>query len=235
MTNVGEERALTTREWQVCLEKLGRRELEQFGQDSGPMSRQLPRALGRMALAEKLLVVRTRAGKPAKLKANAVQKEFERRRGQRNIVLKARQMGLTTWVAARFFLKTITQPGTLTLEVAHTQEAAEEIFRIVHRFVDWLPDGLRDGPLTTARSNVRQIVFPRDRFAVPRSERGRPERGPGIDGAESALLRAGALARRCSGDTGGLARSDGAGSRADSGVDSAGGGRMLPRGVAEGR
>jgi hypothetical protein len=89
-----------------------------------------------------------------------VQQEFEKRRGQRNIVLKARQMGLTTWVAARFFLKTITQPGTLTLEVAHTQEAAEEIFRIVHRFLDWLPDGLRKGTLKTARSNVRQIVFP---------------------------------------------------------------------------
>jgi hypothetical protein len=88
------------------------------------------------------------------------QKTFEKRRGQRNIVLKARQMGLTTWVAARFFLKTITQPGTLTLEVAHTQEAAEDIFRIVHRFLDWLPDGLRNGPLRTARSNVRQIVFP---------------------------------------------------------------------------
>jgi hypothetical protein len=114
-----------------------------------------------MALAEALLVVRTRDGKPTNLKANAVQQAFEQKRGQRNIVLKARQMGLTTWVAARFFLKTITQPGTLTLEVAHTQEAAEDIFRIVHRFVDWLPDRVRRGALRTARSNVRQIVFPR--------------------------------------------------------------------------
>jgi hypothetical protein len=113
-----------------------------------------------MALAEKLLFVRTRAGRTAQLKANAVQRAFERRRGERNIVLKARQMGLTTWAAARFFLKTITQPGTLTLEVAHTQEAAEEIFRIVHRFVDWLPDELREGPLKTSQANVRQIVFP---------------------------------------------------------------------------
>ena len=118
------------------------------------------RTLG-MVLAEQLLVVRTREGRPGKLKANQVQRAFEKQRGQRNIVLKARQMGLTTWVAARFFLKTITQPGTLTLEVAHTQEAAEEIFRMVHRFVDWLPDGLRDGPLKTGRSNVRQIVFPK--------------------------------------------------------------------------
>jgi len=105
--------------------------------------------------------VRTRDGRPGLLRANAVQKAFDRQRGQRNIVLKARQMGLTTWAAARFFLKTMTQPGTLTLEVAHTQEAAEEIFRIVHRFLDFLPEALRTGPLRTSRANVRQIVFPK--------------------------------------------------------------------------
>ena len=113
-----------------------------------------------MALARALLLVRTKDGWTMPLKANAAQREFERRRGEKNIVLKARQMGMTTWVAARFFLKTITQPGTLTLEVAHTQEAAEEIFRIVHRFVDWLPEELRRGPLRTSRANVRQLVFP---------------------------------------------------------------------------
>lgn len=113
-----------------------------------------------MALAERLLCVRTRSGSMSSLRANRVQHLFEQRRGERNIVLKARQLGLTTWTAARFFLKTITRPGTLTLQVAHTQEAAEEIFRIVHRFYDGLPDELREGPLRTSRANVRQIVFP---------------------------------------------------------------------------
>jgi hypothetical protein len=113
-----------------------------------------------MAVSEKLLLVRTREGWTAPLKANATQRSFERRRGARNIVLKARQMGITTWVAGRLFLKTITRPGTLTLEVAHTQEAAEEIFRIVHRFLGWLPEELRAGPLRTSRANTRQIVFP---------------------------------------------------------------------------
>ena len=131
------------------------------GEGSGPPSREPERTHRGHGLAEKLLVVRTREGRPGKLKANKVQRAFEKKRGQRNIVLKARQMGLTTWVAARFFLKTITQPGTLTLEVAHTQEAAEEIFRIVHRFLDWLPDGLRRVRCKTGRSNVRQIVFPK--------------------------------------------------------------------------
>jgi hypothetical protein len=124
-----------------------------------------PRSLGgqtiAMAVTEKLLLVRTRGGWTAPLKANAVQRAFERRRGERNIVLKARQLGMTTWTAGRFFLKTITRPGTLTLQVAHTQEAAEEIFHIVHRFLNWLPRELRRGLLRTSRANTRQIVFPK--------------------------------------------------------------------------
>jgi hypothetical protein len=142
-------------------EKLDREDLERWGKILDQRPKSLQGRTAGMALAERLLVVRTRAGVPRLLQANAAQEAFELRRGQQNIVLKARQMGLTTWVAARFFLKTITQPGTLTLEVAQTQEAAEEIFRIVHRFLGWLPDGLRSGPLKTARSNVRQIAFPK--------------------------------------------------------------------------
>jgi hypothetical protein len=113
-----------------------------------------------MAMARILLKVRTRDGRTARLNANPAQRLFEERRGRHNIVLKARQMGMTTWAAARFFLKTITRPGTLTLQVAHTQQAAEEIFAIVHRFVDLLPENLRKGPLKMGRSNVRQVVFP---------------------------------------------------------------------------
>jgi hypothetical protein len=58
-----------------------------------------------MNLATQWLRVRTRAGSVAPLRANLVQKEFEIRRGTCNIVLKARQMGLTTWAAARFSSK----------------------------------------------------------------------------------------------------------------------------------
>jgi hypothetical protein len=143
-----------------CAEELDREELERFGRilDTRPAS--LRGRTVAMELAAQLLKVRTREGCTAPLRANTVQRAFERLRAPRNIVLKARQMGLTTWAAARFFLKTITQPGTLTLQVAHSQEAAEEIFGIVHRFVDYLPEALREGPLQVSRANVRQIVFP---------------------------------------------------------------------------
>ena len=153
-------RSRPARKWALSDEDLAAGELTRFGQilDLRPAS--LHGQTVGMALTEQLLKVRTREGRCETLNANAAQWSFERRRGNRNIVLKARQMGMTTWVAARFFLKTIAQPGTLTLQVAHAQDAVEEIFQIVHRFQDLLPEEFRQGPLKTSRANVRQIVFP---------------------------------------------------------------------------
>ena len=113
-----------------------------------------------IALTESMLRIRDRAGQAVPLVPNRVQREYERQRGLRNIVLKARQMGISTWVTGRLFLKTITHPGTLTVQVAHTQEAAESLFRMVHRFVEHMPENILSDVLRTSRYNVRQIVFP---------------------------------------------------------------------------
>ena len=113
-----------------------------------------------VGLAESLLTVRDKEGVVRPLRLNAVQLAFERDRGQQNIVLKARQMGMTTWVAGRFFLKTITARGVLSVQVAHTQEAAEGIFRMVQRFWERLPEEMRAGPLRRGRANVGQMSFP---------------------------------------------------------------------------
>ncbi len=48
----------------------------------------------------------------------------------------------------------------MSVQVAHDQESAEEIFRIVHRFWENMPQCLRHGALTPSRANIRQIVFP---------------------------------------------------------------------------
>ncbi len=113
-----------------------------------------------IAMAQKLLKVRDREGNETPLIANKAQREFEKERKQRNIVLKARQMGMTTWVAGRFFLKTVTKRGVLTVQVAQTKEAAEGMFRIVQRFWEHLPEPLREGALRRSRSNMRQMIFP---------------------------------------------------------------------------
>ena len=112
-----------------------------------------------MFLAEHLLRVRDRSGQLSALRANAAQCAFERARGGANIVLKARQMGITTWIAGRFFLKTITARGVLTVQVAHTREAAEGIFAMVNRMWENLPAAWREGPLRRTRANMGQMVF----------------------------------------------------------------------------
>jgi hypothetical protein len=111
-------------------------------------------------LARELLKVRDKEGKHRALVANSAQVRYERERGRHNIVLKARQMGITTWVAGRFFLKTITAHGVMTAQVAHTREAAEGIFRMVQRFWECLPGEMRTGCLRRSRANIGQMVFP---------------------------------------------------------------------------
>jgi len=112
-------------------------------------------------LSRRLLKIRDEEGNRLLLAPNRVQSEFSRLCRRRNIVLKARQVGITTWVAGRFFLHTITRPGTVSVQVAHDLAAAEALFRIVRRFLENLPGALRKFALRTARANVRQIIFSR--------------------------------------------------------------------------
>jgi hypothetical protein len=125
--------------------------------DSKPTDQEAVRDL----LIRSLLKIRNKDKKLAFLQMNRAQLEYSRKSSKRNIVLKARQLGMTTYVAARFFIQTITQPGTLTVQVAHTQESAEAIFAIVRRFWENLPKGMQKGALALSRANVRQLVFPR--------------------------------------------------------------------------
>ncbi|MGA9391487.1 MAG: terminase [Candidatus Sulfotelmatobacter sp.] len=107
-----------------------------------------------------LLEIRSKTGETKALRLNRAQREYSLRCSKKNIVLKARQVGITTYVAARFFLQTITRPGMLAVQVAHSPESAESIFNIVRRFWEKLPERLRKGVLIHSRANIRQLVFP---------------------------------------------------------------------------
>jgi hypothetical protein len=131
-------------------------------------------------LAESLLRVRSRHGSIVPLRLNRAQEAFERRRGQRNIVLKARQMGISTWISARLFLQAITMPGTLSVQVAQTQDAAEAIFQITHRFLARLPAFLREGALQTSVANAREIRFPLLDSGLRVESAGDPNAGRGL-------------------------------------------------------
>ena len=116
---------------------------------------------GSMALMAELLRVRNKDGRLVRLVANPAQRSFEERRGRHNIVLKARQMGLSTWVAGRFLLRTLLVPGSTTLMVAHTRESAEMLFRTVTRMWANLPAEMRESVARLGKMRSDAMSFPK--------------------------------------------------------------------------
>jgi hypothetical protein len=113
-----------------------------------------------ITLPAMMLRVRDREGTERPLRANPAQLAFECNRGKRNIILKARQMGVTTWIAGRFFLRTVMNPGSLTVMVAQTQESAEGIFRMVQRFWECLDECEQRELFRRSIANVSAMRFP---------------------------------------------------------------------------
>jgi hypothetical protein len=113
---------------------------------------------------ETWLKIRTKTTSRALFRLNRAQQEYSgvclKENANRNVVLKARQVGVTTYIAARFFVQTISRPGTLSMQVTQDRESAEDIFRIVRRFWENMPDDFRKGYLRTSHRNARQLVFP---------------------------------------------------------------------------
>tara|TARA_R110000823_G_scaffold206898_2_gene337595 strand:+ start:2260 stop:3852 length:1593 start_codon:yes stop_codon:yes gene_type:complete len=72
------------------------------------------------------------------------------------MLLKARQLGSTTIIAAYFFWHTLFNKYTRTAIVAHTDEAVRKIFEIYHLFHEHLPPHLK---LETSRSRENEIKF----------------------------------------------------------------------------
>jgi hypothetical protein len=72
------------------------------------------------------------------------------------IVLKARQLGLSTIIAAYFIWKVLFNENQRALVVAHTGEASSNIFKIYKRFYENLPSFLK---LTTLVENTSEIVL----------------------------------------------------------------------------
>ncbi|HSZ61033.1 MAG TPA: hypothetical protein VK828_04515 [Terriglobales bacterium] len=105
------------------------------------------------------LKIRPKRAAQGLLVLNRAQREYSKQCTNQNVVLKARQVGITTYIAARFFTQTISQPGILSMQVTQDRESAEDIFRIVRRFWENLPEGMRKGYLRTSHRNARQLVF----------------------------------------------------------------------------
>lgn len=77
----------------------------------------------------------------------------------RYIVLKARQLGISTFTEAFITFMTMFNPNTNSVIMAHLAESASSIFNMTRLFVSELPDGMKP---QQKYSNAKEIVFDGD-------------------------------------------------------------------------
>ena len=95
----------------------------------------------------------------AQKKLHALLDEQKAKTGRvRAVILKARQLGISTYTAARFYHRTIHSPGLRTIILGHERRASSNLFQIVKRFHDNLSDELRP---SVGTSNAEELIFDR--------------------------------------------------------------------------
>ena len=98
--------------------------------------------------AQDALIFRPEEGSPRKLQLNSAQKKLhsliENQKAEtgyvRVIILKARQLGISTYVGARFYHRLRHTPGYRSLIMAHRDDSAHALAEMVHRYYENDPD-----------------------------------------------------------------------------------------------
>jgi hypothetical protein len=115
---------------------------------------------------EQCLRLRSKRGELIPFKLNTAQLELHKRIEEqrtksgrvRVAVLKARQLGCSSYIAARLYQRTINNPGQRTIVVAHSRPASGNLYQIVKRFHDNMPGDMRP---SVGVSNANELVFDR--------------------------------------------------------------------------
>lgn len=102
--------------------------------------------------AEKALKIRSRAGRPIIFRLNKAQKHIiniiEKQKMEqkqvRLIIVKGRQMGISTLISALNFHNGLTKFGQRSVVMAHRKDAAKNILKMLQYFTKHLPDTLKN-------------------------------------------------------------------------------------------
>src|SRR5262249_45480694 len=113
---------------------------------------------------EQALKLRAKDGTTSPFVFNSAQKrlhemveEQKRKTGKvRAIILKGRQLGVSTYVAARLFHRCINSPGLRCFVLGHTRQASSNLYGIVKRFFDNLPPEIKP---QVGTSNQEELIF----------------------------------------------------------------------------
>jgi hypothetical protein len=114
--------------------------------------------------AASYLQIRSKSGKIEPLELNRAQcyihERIEAQRQKtgrvRALILKGRQQGCSTYVAARFYRRTASKAGVRTFILTHEEAATQNLFEIVERFHNKCPDRLKP---KTGAFNAKELCF----------------------------------------------------------------------------
>lgn len=108
------------------------------------------------AFAAQWLFIRTKDSKLEKLRFNTIQKNLSRKLSGKDLILKPRQVGVTTFIQARMFRLAVTQTA-VTATLAHDGETTQKFRRMVDRFYKNLPRTFRP---TRLYNNASVTTYP---------------------------------------------------------------------------
>jgi hypothetical protein len=114
------------------------------------------------------LWIRTKDRLVRPLLLNWAQADYWSKRTERDIILKARQMGFTTLTQAGFFADCLLRPNTTSVVVAHDLDSTEQIFQIAQLFWERLPASAKATAGKPKYENRREFFWPQigSRFFV---------------------------------------------------------------------
>lgn len=105
-----------------------------------------------------LYTIIDKKGKRCTFKFNWAQEELYDNMWYSNVILKARQLGISTFVCLLFLDLCLFNPNTASGIIAHTREDAEHMFKRIKFAYDQLPDPIKNLRTATVNS-ARELVF----------------------------------------------------------------------------
>ena len=124
---------------------------------------------------EEFFMIRNKQSKLVPLKFNYSQQQFYDllkqsygKKPSRYIVLKARQLGISTFTEAFITFMTMFTPNTSSVIIAHLAESATNIFNMTKLYVESLPEAMKP---KQKFNNAKEITFDADRNGLKSSIR----------------------------------------------------------------
>jgi len=116
------------------------------------------------AYSRACMKIRTKAGDVQAFRPNRsqrylherLQKQLSTRGKVRALVLKGRQVGISTYIAARFYWRISHKRGVRAFILTHLDTASDNLFGIAKRYHDNCPELVKP---QTGRSNAKELVF----------------------------------------------------------------------------